>query len=121
MKWIDFVKQYRSDHPHLSYKDSMKACKGDWKKHKAKKDYCPKLRKRKKEEEVDVGEHKCKISKKLRDDCKEQCGIQKPRPLTPRKKPKGKRKSTSLSSKHQTGERAKPKAKLKKRKGQDST
>ena len=117
MKWLEFVKQYRSDHPHLSYKQTLQTCKGDWAKHKAKKDYCPKLRPKKRSPSP-----KCKLSKKLQESCKEQCGIQKPRALTPKKqkkrKPKRKPKNGVSSSKLPTEGSVKPK--LRKRKGQPS-
>ena len=116
MKWLEFVKQYRGDHPHLSYKETLKACKGDWAKHKAKKDYCPKLRPKKKETEP---KGKCKMSKKLRESVKEQCGIQKPRPLTPKKSKR--RKTTSSSSKPQMEGSVKPKATRKRKRSQVST
>ena len=89
MKWIEYVKQYREDHSHLSYKQALPQAGKSWKTHKTKRDYTPKLRPKKKET-VD----KPKMSRKLQDSVKEQCGIQKPRALTPKKR-KRKPKSTS--------------------------
>ena len=111
MKWLEFVKQYRNDHPHLSYKETLQACKGDWKKHKVKKDYCPKLRPKKKEITAER-----RLSKKLREEVKEQCGIhKKPRALTPKKR-KRKPKSGVLSLKLQMEGSAKLKVKRKRKK-----
>ena len=100
MTWLDFVKDFRKDHPTVSFKDALQKCKGKYQAAKKKQTYCPKLRPKKRDKPAEP-----KISKSLKDKCKEECGIQKPRKLTPKKrrKPKkGKKKSTSSSSGRRT-------------------
>ena len=107
MTWLDFVRDFRKDHPSVSYKDSLKRCKGKYQAAKKKQDYCPKLRPKKRDTPVEP-----KISKSLKEKCKEECGIQKVRKLTPKKrrkpKAKAKKKSTSSSSKRKMVVSAKP-------------
>ena len=106
MKWLDFVKDFRKDNPTVSFKDALKKCKGKYQAAKKKQTYCPKLRPKKREKATEP-----KISKTLKAKCKEECGIQEPRKLTPKKrrKPKkSKKKNTSSSSKRKTGVSVKP-------------
>ena len=106
MTWLDFVRDFRKDNPTISYKDSLKRCKGKYQAAKKKQTYCPKLRPKKKDKPTDP-----KISKSLREKCKEECGIQKIRKLTPKKrrKPKKmvKKKNTPSSSKRRMAVSAK--------------
>ena len=85
MTWLEFVKDFRKDHPSVSYKDALKKCKGKFQAAKKKQTYCPKLRPKKREKATSP-----KISKCLREKCKEECGIQKIRKLTPKKRRKAK-------------------------------
>ena len=114
MKWIEYVMQYRGDHPHLSYKQALSQAGKSWKTLKTKRDYTPKLRPKKKETT-----DKPKMSRKLQETVKEQCGIHKPRALTPKKR-KAKPKSTSSYTKPPMGEPVKPKRKRKPKKKQGS-
>jgi hypothetical protein len=117
MRWVDFVKRYREDHPNLSYKKALSAASEPFKKHKKTQKYSePKLKRRnskKKEKEEDEGCHKIEkvsVQKRLKDTIKKECGIcAKRKNNVP---PKTRRtKLTYGSSKRRGGKRAKPKKK----------
>ena len=113
MQWLEFVKQFRKDNPHMSYKEALKACSTPFKKHKKKQKHLePKVKRKKKNKPCDEA-CGCNIilkrssKKSLRDTIKEQCGI------FPRKKGKPP-KATKIkigysSSRRQTTKSAKPK------------
>ena len=81
MHWLQFVKKFREDHPHMSYKAALKASSAPFKEHTKKQKYEePKLKraKKKKNEPEDCGCHfetKAKLSKSLRDKIKKECGV----------------------------------------------
>ena len=93
MQWLDFVKQFRKDNPHVSYSEALKRCSAPFKKHKKKLKYTePKLKRRKssKSKEEDCGCYKMtkvSLKKSMRDRVKEECGICPPKKGKP-KQPK---------------------------------
>jgi hypothetical protein len=117
MRWIDFVKKYREDHPNLSYKKTLSAASEPFKKHKRRQKITePKLKRRKsktKDKEHDCGCHKIvkiSVKKTLRDRVKKECGICEQR----KHKVPPKTRTTKLMSgcsKRQVGKRAKRKTK----------
>ena len=88
MKWTDFVRDFKNDHPHVKWKDALKQCKGPWAEHKKRNHLQPKRRGKPhvpgmceiKNEKI------AKLSKRDRDKIKDECGIYAVRRLTPKKK-----------------------------------
>ena len=115
MRWIDFVKKFREDHPNLSYKKALSAASAPFKTHKRRQKVTePKLKRRKsktKDKEHDCGCTKIvkiSVKKTLRNRVKKECGIcEKHKHKVPPKT----RKTQLMSgcSKHQGGKRAKRK------------
>ena len=81
MQWLDFVKQFRKDNPHISYSEALKRCSAPFKKHKKKLKYTePKLKRKikKKIDEEDCGCFKvkrCLLKKSMKQIVKKECGI----------------------------------------------
>lgn len=118
MEWLAFVKKFREDNPHMSFKDALKKCSEPFKKHKKQQKYKePKLKRKKKEscEDEVCGCNKIlkrSTKKSMRDTIKQECGICPPKKGAPKKPTKIKIVGSS-SSKRRTTKSAKQKRKTK--------
>lgn len=118
MQWLEFVKQFRKDNPHMSFAKALKACSEPFKKHKKKLKYTePKLKQKKKAkpETEDCGffkNTKLSLKKSMRERVKKECGIYVRKKGTP-KKPTRVRVVGSGSSKRRKGKPARRKPKTK--------
>ena len=115
MIWLEFVKQFRKDNPHITYSEALKRCSAPFKKHKKKLKYTePKLKRKEKGkcDEEDCGCFKLKrlpLKKSMKDRVKKECGICERKKGAP-KKP-ARIKIGSGSSKRRKGKPAKQKQK----------
>ena len=82
MLWLEFVKKYRKDNPHITYSEALKRCSAPFKKHKKKLKYTePKLKRKttkKCDDEEDCGCFKLKhipLKKSMKERVKKECGI----------------------------------------------
>jgi hypothetical protein len=81
MQWLEFVKEFRKDNPHITYSEALKRCSAPFKKHKKKLKYTePKLKRKKKptNDEEDCGCYKVKnitLKKSMKERVKKECGI----------------------------------------------
>ena len=98
MTWLEFVKQYLSGHPNVKWSEALKRCKAPWAAEKKRQKHLPKYRGKPHIAGECYEEVKpCKLSKRVRDRIKEECGIEKIR-TKPQKItaiPKKKRKKTA--------------------------
>ena len=81
MQWLEFVKQFRKDNPHITYGEALKRSSAPFKKHKTKLKYTEPKLKRKKKEKCDVEDCGCfkvkrlPLKKSMKDRVKKECGI----------------------------------------------
>lgn len=76
MKWMQFVKQYMSDHPQSSLKTAMIHCKEPFAKHKKSMKFKPRLRGKPYIPGKCVPSTKpLKLTKRTRERIKDECGI----------------------------------------------
>ena len=77
MTWLEFVKQYMSGHPCVSWGTSMQRCKEPWKKFKELQKRMPKYRgKAHVPGQCEKTDKPIKLSKRRKEVIKDECGIQ---------------------------------------------
>ena len=87
MKWLNFVRDFRADHPHIGYRDALKQCKEPYRKMKAKQKCTPRRRAKAHnpfEDAPNLCEKTVKLSKRMKQCVKDECGIVLPRPKADR-------------------------------------
>ena len=100
MTWLEFIKQFKSGHPNVSWAEAMKQCRAPWAAEKKRQKHLPKYRGKPHIAGECYEETKpAKLSKRLRERIKEECNLQKlrdkPRKMCGVPKKRKKKKGTS--------------------------